>query len=244
MYCKRVSLELQVPFNDNSAPPDAWIPLMHEGDGPEKALAGCIGISFTYPLFSITLFVNWWLLAGFLLSSVPEWQLTAAQTCMKMLALPWLVVKVPLKAIEARRTDRAVMVSQVYAGSLFFSRLVKNSVLFTLRASPMLITSKFSLTVYRQSIRRFIASRSSGLEYGLVTKLYWTCLVWFLPRVFWQQKTVMIETQDSISQRLRMLANSLFCVPASASMVDRGQQTHMVVGVLGKCCLPYGCLVC
>ncbi len=103
---------------------------------------------------------------------------------MKALAFPGFVVKVlsldtrsSLKAVEAGKPDRALMVRQVWAGSGFYSRSAMNSSHFVCRASSVSLRTlvlasmysvRFSVTVLRRLFRRLMEARSSGVAHGLV----------------------------------------------------------------------------
>ncbi len=98
---------------------------------------------------------------------------------MKALTFPWFVVKVrllctrgSLKAVEAKKPDRVLMVRQVWAGSG-----VRNSFHLVCRASSIALRAavlasrcsvRFSVTVLLRLFRRLIEARSSGVDHGLV----------------------------------------------------------------------------
>ncbi len=86
--------------------------------------------------------------------------------------LPWFVVKVrplctrgSLKAVEAGKPHRALMVRQVWAGSGLCSRSARNSSRFVLRASSVSLQTsvlasrysvRFSVTALRRLFRRLM----------------------------------------------------------------------------------------
>ncbi len=98
---------------------------------------------------------------------------------MKALTFPWFVVKVrplctrgSLEATDAGKPDRAFMVRQgwVFEVSEVFFLLVCRASSGSVR-TPMRATmypARFSVTVLRRLFRRLMASRSSGVDHGLV----------------------------------------------------------------------------
>ncbi len=130
---------------------------------------------------------------------------------MKALAFPWFVVMVrplcnrgSLKAVEAGKLDRALMVCQVWAGSGLYSRSARNSSRFVCRTSSVSLRTsvlasrysvRFSVTVLRRLFRRLMAARSSGVDHGLV----------YLPILDLPTRVLTAETKVLLSLRSRMM---------------------------------------